>query len=124
MRKQSKDYTGQRYGRLTVLSRALDYGYCHWICRCDCGTVFPTEISAVVRGKTVSCGCYRSERARALCSQNFRKCVPVEVTFPDGEVRRYDSANYAHYATGLSTKTVLHHIRTGKPIAGYRFKQL
>ena len=127
MPKAPKDYTGQRFGRLLVLRRAPEYNninYNYWWCRCDCGTEFPTDISSVIRGKTVSCGCYRSERARMLCSMNIRKCMPCEVSFPDGRVERFPSSNLASRAAGVSATTVCHHLRTGKPYAGMYFKPI
>lgn len=41
------DLTGQRFGRLVVLSpsKTRKYGQAFWVCQCDCGTIkeFPTE---------------------------------------------------------------------------------
>jgi hypothetical protein len=114
-----KDHTGERHGRVLVLRPAPEYSQNHehayWWCRCDCGTEFPTAISSVIRGKTVSCGCYRAERARALCQMAFRKCIPCEAIFPDGRRERYPSSNLAHKSLGLSASTICNHIASGKP---------
>lgn len=112
-----KDHTGKRYGRLLVLRPAPEWSseHAYWWCRCDCGTEFPTSISSVIRGKTVSCGCYRRERARALCQTTIRKCIPCEVIFPDGRRERFASSNLAHKATGYSSSTICKHIASGKP---------
>jgi len=57
-----QDITGNKYGRLTVVSRAPNEGTrASWNCLCECGN------SVVVSGKklrashTKSCGCYRKE---------------------------------------------------------------
>ena len=52
------DLTGQRYGKLTVLSPAQNIGQrTAWLCRCDCGK---DTVAATVRlrnGRQTSCGC-------------------------------------------------------------------
>lgn len=56
------DMTGQRFGRLTVLSLAPREEGCRkvrWVCRCDCGTVFATKSYRLKNGETASCGCSR-----------------------------------------------------------------
>lgn len=60
------DLTGQRFGRLTVLSREPDSNNMTiWKCICDCGnetTVFGNNLR---RGYTQSCGCLQQERIEA-----------------------------------------------------------
>lgn len=57
------DLTGQRFGRLTVLSRAEDYvnpqgnHYVKWLCICDCGNITTVLGTALRSGGTRSCGC-------------------------------------------------------------------
>ena len=64
-RKLQYDLTGQRFGRLVVLSRTEDKDRPRWNCVCDCGNqiVLPTE---QLRGGTKSCGCYRREWASTI----------------------------------------------------------
>lgn len=65
------DLTGQRFGRLTVLEYAGPYnaadGLCSavWHCRCDCGEEVDVVGRNLRQGLTRSCGCLRSEKARA-----------------------------------------------------------
>lgn len=57
------DLTGQKFGRLTVISRVENnkYGCARWNCRCDCGC-FKTVLGATLRiGSTLSCGCLHRE---------------------------------------------------------------
>lgn len=63
---------GDRYGRLTIVSRAPDVvrgtppkGLLRWNCRCDCGTTKIVEGRDIRSGHTQSCGCLSRERAAA-----------------------------------------------------------
>lgn len=58
---KAKDITGQKFGYLTVISRAENdkYGGARWLCKCDCGkkkTVLGTDLRT---GNTKTCGCTR-----------------------------------------------------------------
>ena len=56
-----EDLSGQRFGRLTVLTRQYKSDRFQWVCQCDCGkTVFATK-SELKNGQTKSCGCYSHE---------------------------------------------------------------
>lgn len=71
-----KDETGNRYGRLTVITRVPNDQAAMWLCICTCGK------QAAVRGKDlrqgqVSCGCFRRERTKERatthgCSRDAR----------------------------------------------------
>lgn len=52
------DLSGNRYGRLVVLSFL---GSRKWICLCDCGNKKILLSTSLRRGTTKSCGCYRRE---------------------------------------------------------------
>ena len=61
------DLTGQKFGRLTVISR----GNCNytqqgaWICQCDCGNITKDIPGQSLRnGSVTSCGCYRKELSK------------------------------------------------------------
>lgn len=56
------DYTGQRYGRWTVVSRAATNSR-HWLVRCDCGTEKTYDIGSIIYGGSTSCGCRKDEVA-------------------------------------------------------------
>jgi hypothetical protein len=59
------DLTGQRFGRLVVLSRGPNNKTNHvmWRCRCDCGKEIMV-FSGVLRKSVRSCGCAAAEKAR------------------------------------------------------------
>ena len=59
------DLTGRTFGRLTVLERAENTkrGTARWKCKCECGSIITIRGDALSRGITVSCGCYKKEKA-------------------------------------------------------------
>src|SRR5579859_7426474 len=69
MPRRAIDMSGQRCGRVVVLSReGLVSGCATWRCVCDCGTVFVAFGGNLRKGDTTSCGCYRADitSARSL----------------------------------------------------------
>jgi hypothetical protein len=50
---------GQKFGRLTVLSRAgvTDSRRAKWLCRCECGNTATATTDVLRNGHTKSCGC-------------------------------------------------------------------
>ena len=61
-----KDLTGQRFGRLVVISRASTSpkGEATWKCLCDCGKTIISPGYNIRSGNTNSCGCFNSDEAR------------------------------------------------------------
>lgn len=66
---RAMDLTGQRYGRLTVISRDNRGEYISggirrtaWKCRCDCGAEVVVLAGNLRSGMTRSCGCLRTGR--------------------------------------------------------------
>ena len=64
--KGAVDMTGERYGRLVVVRRAVSdgAGRARWHCRCDCGGDAIYLRSVLIRGDAKSCGCLRRKQAR------------------------------------------------------------
>lgn len=58
----ARDYSGERFGRLIVLSmtRMGQHSACR--CACDCGATKTVRTSSLQYGYTRSCGCIASER--------------------------------------------------------------
>jgi hypothetical protein len=80
------DLSGERYGRLRPVRR-LDksMGKSRWICLCDCGKTTEVAASELRKGSTVSCGCYRAERASIgnslnIQGQTFGRLTAIEKT--------------------------------------------
>lgn len=60
------DLTGQRFGRLVASRKVSQKGPAQWLCRCDCGQDKTVLANNLLRGDTVSCGCYRAARCAQL----------------------------------------------------------
>jgi hypothetical protein len=64
---------GQRFGRLTVISRATGIQansgklISQWLCKCDCGQKPIVGQSSLLTGNTESCGCLHREQLRNRC---------------------------------------------------------
>ena len=60
------DLTGQKFGRLTVISYneevSKQKGQAYWNCRCDCGNEKVVRGKHLKSGNTTSCGCYQKEK--------------------------------------------------------------
>ena len=67
------DLTGQRFGRLVVLSMAEPYvspsgnKSARCLCKCDCGNIKTVHVSALKGGRTKSCGCYNADAVHERC---------------------------------------------------------
>lgn len=63
---------GNKYGRLTVLSKANYNKYTWWNCVCDCGNKTVVRGDRLLNGTTLSCGCLRKEVAKETQLLNFK----------------------------------------------------
>lgn len=71
-----KDLTGQRFGKLIVLSptdKRMDSGSVVWKCKCDCGKFAEVSSRQMIRGKVRSCGWLSSPPVQGLHRNAFRK---------------------------------------------------
>lgn len=66
--KTMQDLTGHTYGRFVVIQRhGRNKQYnALWLCRCECGNTAVVIGSNLLRGNSISCGCYKSERVKQL----------------------------------------------------------
>ena len=55
------DLIGVRFGRLIVIERDFTKEDIYYVVRCDCGNVKSVYKNSLVKGKTVSCGCFHKE---------------------------------------------------------------
>lgn len=62
-----EDLTNQKFGRLTVISKAEDHiqpdsrRIIRWNCKCDCGNTSIVSSDHLKRGRIKSCGCLQKE---------------------------------------------------------------
>lgn len=69
-----KDYSGYRFGRLTVLGFShTNKGQSFWNCICDCGNITTVGQGNLRSGKTKSCGCLRRENPSRIKTNNLSK---------------------------------------------------
>lgn len=72
------DLSGQRFGRLVVLSPAEKKGRSSaWRCKCDCGNIAEIRISALTGGHTRSCGCLHKERTSKARFKHGQSGTPL-----------------------------------------------
>lgn len=77
-----RDMTGERYGRLVVVSYSHSKNGRHWLCRCDCGNESVASGGKLIIGRVKSCGCLQREIARAFVANhpnmNKRRATNIE----------------------------------------------
>jgi len=99
-----RNLTGLSFGRLTILQRATNAGQGHkartrWLCLCACGTEKIVYATNLLRGLTLSCGCYRAKKiAEALtkhanCTGNP---TPEYKSWQHAKERCFNPANPAY----------------------------
>lgn len=80
------DLSGQRFGRLIVINRALNNGkIVMWHCKCDCGNEKDIRGDLLRNGKTQSCGCFHKEQLANRSTPNlirkkFERLLVLEKT--------------------------------------------
>ena len=85
------DLSGQRFGKLTVVSRAESAGSRSggsWLCRCDCGNERIVNTSRLLSGKLKSCG--QCSRIQDLTGKRYGRLVvlaPAEPLLSSGRKR-------------------------------------
>lgn len=87
------DLTGQRFGRLTVISRAENSrdNHVRWNCRCDCGNVAEAVRAGHLKsGNTTSCGCAHIEDLRQRTTKHGQRQTRLYRIW-QGMLRRCDN---------------------------------
>lgn len=147
-----RDLTGQRFGRLVVVSQIATSRNDHkkparlWHCRCDCGNEIDVPTSHLTSGVKKSCGCLQRDNAiRAATSEEVldrrRKRPTTWVLIdPDGNPHKIDDfpdwakENYRYFypddtdSSTAAAKIVARFytnyrvMRTGKNVNPYHFR--
>lgn len=93
---KTKDLTGQKFGKLTVLKRVSPIGEPHmkWECKCDCGRTITVAGTALKQGITQSCGCTRSRGEKKIREvlETLQFSYKTEYSFSDLPRLRFDFA--------------------------------
>lgn len=75
-----RDLTGQRFGKLVVLSptqKRMDSGSIVWRCQCECGNTAEVSARRLVRGKARSCGCLSNPPPRDYVGKVFGRLTVI-----------------------------------------------
>lgn len=69
-----------------------------WLCRCDCGTERPVSKYSLRDGNSISCGCYRYDRARqATAKHQGRRLHPAEYRIYKNMIGRCENSRNPGY---------------------------
>ena len=100
MSRVSPDLSGRRFGRLIATTRAPSVnGAAWWHVVCDCGNKRSVRAQSLIRGQSMSCGCWRREssakrmRRQVALSRGGRKRYTLDEAWADV---------LAHCAAGLA----------------------
>lgn len=98
----TRDLSGNKYGRLTVIRLHHIKKFAYFECKCDCGNTKVIRGSSLLNGSTVSCGCYQKEvfSRNAAKKPNVRKVLNTI----SGEI--YNSIIECSVSIGKSKSTV------------------
>lgn len=83
---QTKDITGQKFGRWTVLAfTEIRKEKSFFLCRCECGTEKQVSGNSLKTGASKSCGCLHAEQAaiNMKCNQVQNRLASGEANFND-----------------------------------------
>ena len=78
MGRKKVDLTGQRFGKLVVLSEIADrdkHKHVKWLCVCDCGNRTTQAGVDLRKGSTTSCGC---TRRRNIAGETFGQLTAIK----------------------------------------------
>lgn len=71
------DLTGQKFGKLTVISKsASKNGKTYWLCKCECGVEKEVQTSHLRSGAIKSCGSITCKSTNTT-DHNFTKICPI-----------------------------------------------
>lgn len=92
MPQSRKDYTGQKFGRLTAIAPAGSKGgVTRWLMRCDCGTEKVMRIGNVVSGSSKGCGCLQGlHRGIDLTGLRFGHLTVLKLNGSDKKNRKWE----------------------------------
>lgn len=96
------DLTGQRFGRLTVLSRGErnKHRQLRWVCKCDCGKTCTTLGMTLRKGETQSCGCLHREVIGQINRSHGMTRTPIYAIWHSMMQRCYDPNSHAYSRYG------------------------
>ena len=110
-----RDLTGQRFGKLLVLSPTnmrANSGRVVWRCRCDCGNLAEVSARSLIREQVRSCGCPLKDKLAEALVLYYNTSVAIL----ERDKKRLLSSNTSGY-------TGVFHAKDGKCVAYISFKK-
>lgn len=96
-----KDISGQRFGRLTVISihSRTGHGEYKWLCQCDCGKEVIVRRGNLISGQAKSCGCLKAECKPPVHIKHGYSRLPIYKIWQAMKDRCKNKSNkfYAYY---------------------------
>lgn len=83
---------GNKFGRLTV----IDNSELKHLCRCECGTIKAIDMYSLLKGDTMSCGCFHKEMSRDMLTTHGLSKTRLHSVWA-GMVARCHSENHSSY---------------------------
>ena len=76
----TKDLTGMKFGKLTVINRmgSNKHNAALWLCKCECGTEKIISSSSLLSGQSNSCGCLKSKGEWQIAELLSKNTIPFE----------------------------------------------
>lgn len=108
------DYlTGQKFGRLTVISFLGRIKWSYYLCKCECGKEKKVRRDHLKTGKILSCGCYRDEMSKAASVKHNQSGNPLYFVWASMMDRCYNEKfqDYKNYGgRGISVDERWHNV--------------
>ena len=114
------DLTGQKFGKITVLSFAYTTEHKYYNCKCECGNEKIIRGSQLTSGKTKSCGCLlrKAQKELGISRRIIYKAFGKEYTIEEIEQNFMSRMTfYRRIKAGMSVEEALI-----KPV-GYRIER-
>lgn len=94
---------GQRFGRLVIVQEVWSNPKHHsrkFLCKCDCGTEKEILKSNIIRGKSISCGCFRAEKTGNQTRTHGLSKTTTHLAWENMRRRCFDPRNKAWHNYG------------------------
>jgi len=100
--RQVENLAGRRFGRITVRGRGPNEHktMARWHCVCDCGKQTLVRHRSLVKGLTMSCGCYGKEIGRTAALVHGESHDPTRVAWIDMLDRCQNPSNASYHNYG------------------------
>lgn len=130
-KEQVIDITGQKFGRLKVVSLISTKGGARFKCICDCGNITIQNGYCIRSGKVVSCGCYNRQKdsskyiemAQKRRNEIAESKIILMLSDENEIVEKFNGVKKASLSTGIKANDIYRALRSKTNYAhGYYWK--